>query len=548
MPDELEAYARRRVGSTLNGKYHLLRLLGCGGMAAVYEAEHRNNGNRVAVKILHPRVSLDGDIKARFLREGRVANRVGHPGAVHVFDDETSPDGGVFLVMELLHGETIDGRASRSGGRLPAPEVCALAQDLLEVLAAAHARGIVHRDIKPENLFRTNDGVLKVLDFGIARLQSGPAAGGTKTGSVMGTAGFVPPEQALGRSHHVDGQADVYSVGATMFFLVTGRYVHEGETAQEMWFKAASQRALPVRQLAPDLPAPIAAVIDHALAFEKASRFASAVDMASALADARRMAWGSAVAAPRVSAVPPSAPVPLSAPRSAPVRSSRTSAPVVSSGVAPTVDSRSGVEPTVRDDRASNAPSDGPRASGVAPTSGSGTDVAAAWGSRSAPPDGLAPRRVSGIPPYRPSAPPARAPGTGAAVRTIAIVMAALVAGAGGTALVLSSKGPDGDRAPAPAVEGALVAPNATPARGGGPRVVFKATNAGRGAMDDVAVTEGGRTWRVDGQPVPIAAGPHDFIFTARIDGVPQQEEVVTTVKDEDAPQDVAATFGDRAR
>jgi serine/threonine-protein kinase len=209
----------------LKGKYQLEALLGCGGMAAVYRATHRN-GNRVAVKILHPELSMSEDVRARFLREGYVANRVQHKGAVRVLDDDVDDDV-VFLVMELLEGETLEARWTRSGRHLLPDDVAHWATALLETLGAAHAQGIVHRDVKPENLFLTTDGDLKVLDFGIARLLDAKGAHVTRTGRLMGTPAFLPPEQALGYVHDVDARSDLFAVGATMFTLLAGRYVHE---------------------------------------------------------------------------------------------------------------------------------------------------------------------------------------------------------------------------------------------------------------------------------------------------------------------------------
>ena len=158
-------------------------------MAAVYRGSHRN-GNRVAVKVLHSSVSNHADLRERFLREGYVANRVDHRGAVRVLDDDIAEDGSVFLVMELLEGHTLDARWERAGRQLPPREVAELTHQLLDVLAAAHDKGIVHRDIKPENLFLTGDGILKVLDFGIARLRDTTGVGmasATRTGSMLGT-------------------------------------------------------------------------------------------------------------------------------------------------------------------------------------------------------------------------------------------------------------------------------------------------------------------------------------------------------------------------
>src|SRR5262249_45188027 len=148
--------AKARVGHVLDDKWTLERLLGVGGMAAVYAARHRN-GAKAAVKVLHAELAADGDVRERFLREGRAANKVDHPGAVQVLDDDTVRDGedagAAYLVMELLDGESVLDRARRNGGPLGEKEVLAIAESVLDVLVAAHDHGIVHRDLKPENLF-----------------------------------------------------------------------------------------------------------------------------------------------------------------------------------------------------------------------------------------------------------------------------------------------------------------------------------------------------------------------------------------------------------
>jgi serine/threonine-protein kinase len=251
--------AERRVGTLLKGKWKLDRLIGVGGMAAVYAATHRN-GKRVAVKMLHASLSAHEDMRARFLREGYLANKVGHDGAVSVLDDEVAEDGSVFLVMDLLEGETLDARWERKGRALPASEVLGFADALLDVLGAAHDKGIVHRDIKPENLFLTRAGAIKALDFGIARLRevSGPKE--TQTGTTMGTPAFMPPEQARGRIEEIDARADVWTVGALMFTLLVGRHVHEGHTSNEVLLSAMTRAAPPVLSLAPSLDPRVAHV------------------------------------------------------------------------------------------------------------------------------------------------------------------------------------------------------------------------------------------------------------------------------------------------
>jgi serine/threonine protein kinase len=286
-----ELLTRPRVGTVLRGKYRLDRVLGVGGMATVYAATHRNQAE-LAVKILHPAVSLREDLRTRFLREGYLANSVKHPGAVLVVDDDIAEDGSAFLVMELLRGSSAQELCGDTR-KVPIPSALALAHGLLDVLSAAHANGIVHRDIKPANVFVTLDGTVKVLDFGIARLRDGTSASGpTQTGEMMGTPAYMAPEQAFGKAREIDGQTDLWAVGAMLFKLLSGRLVHEGENASQVLVMAATQRARPLVEVAPDVPPPVAAVVDRALAFEKALRWPTAAAMQHALVVAHEAVFG----------------------------------------------------------------------------------------------------------------------------------------------------------------------------------------------------------------------------------------------------------------
>ncbi|MFM2416592.1 MAG: hypothetical protein RL385_1315 [Pseudomonadota bacterium] len=283
-------------GALLRGKWRLERRLGEGAMASVYAATHRN-GLRGAVKVLHAEYAADSAVRRRFLREGYVANRVGHPGAVAVLDDDETDDGTAFLVMELLDGHTLSSvLAGRPERRMPPQEVALVADRILDVLIHAHEKGIVHRDLKPDNLFVTRDGQIKVLDFGIARLLDRTDASlATQAGFLLGTPAYMAPEQARGHVDKVDARSDVWAVGAVMFSLLTGREVHaEAQTIQELLVAAMTQPA-PRIATAMDIEAPLAHVVDRALAFDADGRWKTARAMQVALRDAHLALFGTAL-------------------------------------------------------------------------------------------------------------------------------------------------------------------------------------------------------------------------------------------------------------
>jgi len=277
--------ASRWLGRTINSKYVVQSVVGSGGMAVVYAVKHRN-GKRFALKMLHRELSLNPFIRQRFVREGYVANRVEHEGAVAVIDDDITDDGSAFLVMELLHGVTLERLWDASGNRLTLECVLAIAEQLLDVLAAAHAQNIVHRDLKPANVFVTRHGVVKILDFGIARLREGDGSK-TESGTTLGTPLFMPPEQASGRSRDVDHRTDLWAVGATMFSLISGEYVHDGENAAQVLIAVATTPARSLGSVAPDAPPEVAAIIDKALAFHNEDRWDSAQAMRAAILEAQ---------------------------------------------------------------------------------------------------------------------------------------------------------------------------------------------------------------------------------------------------------------------
>jgi serine/threonine-protein kinase len=281
--DDLESRARERVGVVLSDKWTLERLIGVGGMAAVYSAKHRN-GAKAAVKVLHPDLARHKEVRERFLREGYAANRVDHPGVVKVLDDDvvTSGDdaGTAYIVMELLEGESMQDRLER-GPPVGEREFLAIAELVLEVLEAAHANNVVHRDLKPENLFLVKgeggQSRVKVLDFGLARLLDGQTI--TSYGLALGTPSFMSPEQAAGRIDEIDGRTDLFALAATGFRLRTGRRIHEGANPVELVTKMANFAAPRVRTLSPEASESFARVIDRALEFKRDDRYANAKAM-----------------------------------------------------------------------------------------------------------------------------------------------------------------------------------------------------------------------------------------------------------------------------
>ena len=290
--DEVEERALARIGSVLNGKWTIDSVLGVGGMASVFAATHRNR-NRAALKMLHMELSTNREIRERFLREGYISNSVGHPGAVRVHDDEVAEDGSAYIVMELIEGESLETRVARKGGNLPAEEVLSLMDQVLDTLASAHDNGITHRDIKPDNLFLDRSTVVKVLDFGIARLKESGRSGGTKTGRLLGTPAYMAPEQARGRWNDVDAQTDLWAIAATAFSLISGRLVHEAETLNETLARAMQEPAPPIASVMPGIPVPVADWSDKGVAFEKSDRFEDARAMQDALREAYASSFGS---------------------------------------------------------------------------------------------------------------------------------------------------------------------------------------------------------------------------------------------------------------
>ena len=287
MSDDDEDLSRANLapGTVIKGRWRVDGVMGVGGMASVYAATHRN-GNRVAIKVLHREMSIDAGIRKRFLREGYASNTIAHPGVVRVHDDDVTEDGAVFFTMDLLEGESLEGRAKRVAYKFATTEILSIMHAVLDILAAAHDKGIVHRDIKPANIFLASDGTVKLLDFGVAQIRNAPELQSlaTHAGAMLGTPAFMAPEQALGKTTLVDARTDIWAVGASMYYLLTGQAVHQASTLNEQLVFAATKTARPLTELVPSMPKPVAALVAKALAFDRDARFESARAMQEAIA------------------------------------------------------------------------------------------------------------------------------------------------------------------------------------------------------------------------------------------------------------------------
>jgi len=243
-------------------------------MASVYAARDTGLDRAVAVKLLADNLAGDEELRQRFLREARLAARLSHPNVVNVFD-AGEDDGRPYIVMELVEGETLAGR-----GRMPPEEARGLALQAARGLAHAHEAGLIHRDIKPGNLLLRPDGTLKIADFGIARAAETTAL--TQAGTVLGTAAYLAPEQALGEE--VTPVADVYSLGAVLYELLTGRPPFEFDSLADLAQKQRAMAIRPVRELAPETPRALEDLVMRCLARNPEYRPVSAAELERELA------------------------------------------------------------------------------------------------------------------------------------------------------------------------------------------------------------------------------------------------------------------------
>ncbi len=278
-----------REGTVLAGKYRVDRVLGAGGMGLVVAAHHMGLDSRVAIKLLLPEMLQHKDVVARFAQEARAAARITNEHVARVFDVGALEDGAPYMVMEYLDGSDL-GEWLHRDGRLPVAQAVDFVLQACEGVAEAHGVGIVHRDLKPANLFcvKRSDGSfsIKVLDFGISKLSAGGAQSSfsmTATAAVMGTPYYMSPEQ-MESARDVDARTDIWSLGIILYELITGSRPFGGQTLPEVCFRIATHPAPRIRELRPDVPPGVEAVVLKSLEKRRADRFSSIAELAAALA------------------------------------------------------------------------------------------------------------------------------------------------------------------------------------------------------------------------------------------------------------------------
>jgi beta-lactam-binding protein with PASTA domain len=272
----------RIVGRVLEGRYRILRQLAPGGMSTVYSALDERLDRPVAVKVMSAALSMDPAFADRFAREARVAARLSHLNAVAVYD-QGSDEGHVFLVMELVQGRTLRDLL-RERGALPPELAVSIMEPVLGALAAAHRAGLVHRDVKPENILLSDDGAVKVADFGLARAIEADE-GSTRTGLMMGTVAYCPPEQISRGS--ADARSDVYSAGVVLFELLTGSAPYRGDSAMAVAYQHVNSDVPPPSSRRPGIPAQLDEIVLRATCREPAGRPLDAGALLAELHNAR---------------------------------------------------------------------------------------------------------------------------------------------------------------------------------------------------------------------------------------------------------------------
>ncbi|MFO0586985.1 MAG: protein kinase [Polyangiaceae bacterium] len=282
---------RPQVGQVIHNKYRLLRLIGDGGMGSVFEARHEVLGTTVALKFLHPELSKRSGLVQRFLQEARVSAQIQSPHVVRVTDVDQNPNGQAFIVMEYLEGKTLQTlyeELYHARQRLSYGDALEYSMQMLEGVEAAHVAGVVHRDLKPDNVIITRgkkgEPLLKLLDFGIAKLKvTGQLDRGlTRPGIIMGTPEYMAPEQAYS-ADAVDARADIFSLGVMIFEMLAGRRPVGGDEPHQIATAYLTRNIAKLLDLAPHVPAELAAAVHRAMGPKPEDRFSSVGELRAAI-------------------------------------------------------------------------------------------------------------------------------------------------------------------------------------------------------------------------------------------------------------------------
>ncbi|MBS2018278.1 MAG: protein kinase [Deltaproteobacteria bacterium] len=449
------------TGRVLGGRYTLRDRLGAGGWGAVYAALQNDLGRQVAIKVLHTNVAITTEGLARFEREAKAAAALGHPNIAQVTDFQAIPGEPPFLVMELLTGQTL-GAVLRREGKLPTARMAWLAHQILSGLDVAHRAGIVHRDIKPDNVFLVSmpgvDDLVKLLDFGIAKLTSEGQEQLTESGSMLGSPAFMAPEQI--KTRDVDQRVDLYALGATMYFALSGKLPFEAPNVHGMLLAITEQRATPLAAVDPTIDPRMSALVERAMSKDPAGRFSSAAEMRAALEPwvAARLGHGT---------------VPLAIPMGVPT-------PGPGAMISPASIATNGAPSTVANPSAfgpGHAPSPGPAyaaspAPAYAPSPGPAYAASPAPAYAPSPGPAFAPSPGPAFAPASQpvSAAPAKSPVVGLLVAIIGLLVLLVVVGGGAAFFYARSRGESesvstgsASSAPASAAVAATAAPSTTP-------------------------------------------------------------------------------------
>ncbi|HEX8748936.1 MAG TPA: serine/threonine-protein kinase [Pyrinomonadaceae bacterium] len=287
--DSTGLVASRHGSCTIAEKYHLDRLLGRGGMGAVYEGTHVDLDRPVAIKLLLPDFTADPEALERFRREARAAARLNHPNVADTYDYGSLPEGGAYIIMELIDGDTLRERMD-AVGKLPFGEAIRIARQVTNGVEAAHRHNITHRDLKPSNIILTRDHdgrmLAKVVDFSVAKLKEGTTSGTalTATGSLIGTPRYMAPEQCA--DNKTDARSDIYSLGVILYEMIAGRAPFEGPTTTAIAIKHIQMPPPPVEEFRPDTPPVLRSLIEQSLAKLPSERPQTAQEFAAKLDEA----------------------------------------------------------------------------------------------------------------------------------------------------------------------------------------------------------------------------------------------------------------------